>query len=80
MEGAEIVKAMKDHAETTVLVADSHKYGKIGFTTVLPLTAMDLILTDGDLAEPAMEVLRAGGINIRRITAKIKDEPLSKLG
>jgi DeoR family galactitol utilization operon repressor len=65
MEGAEIVKARKDHAETTVLVADSSKYGKTGFTTVLPLGAMDLILTDGSLAESAQEALTAAGLNIK---------------
>ncbi|MDR1108828.1 MAG: DeoR/GlpR family DNA-binding transcription regulator [Spirochaetaceae bacterium] len=65
MEGAEIVKAMKDHAETTVLVADSSKYGKTGFTTVLPLGAMDLILTDGGLVESALDALTAAGLNIK---------------
>ncbi|MDR2758168.1 MAG: DeoR/GlpR family DNA-binding transcription regulator [Spirochaetaceae bacterium] len=80
MEGAEIVKAMKDHAQTTVLVADSSKHGKIGFTTVLPLAAMDLVLTDGDLPAMAAANLIAGGINIRQIAAKLKDEAVSKLG
>ena len=67
MEGAEIVKAMKAHAETTVLVADSGKYGKVGFASVLPLQAMNLILTDGDLEEKAEAELREAGINVRRI-------------
>ena len=67
MEGAEIVRAMKAHAQTTVLVADSSKYGKIGFASVLPLSAMDMILTDGDLDEKAeMELLEAG-IKINRV-------------
>ena len=66
MEGAEIVKAMKAHAETTVLVADSSKYGKIGFASVLPLSAMGLILTDGDLADHAETELREAGITINK--------------
>ncbi|GHV71153.1 galactitol utilization operon repressor [Spirochaetia bacterium] len=66
MEGAEIVKAMKAHAKTTVLTADSSKYGKIGFSSVLPLSAMDLILTDGNLDDRAEAELREAGINIRR--------------
>ena len=79
MEGAEIVKAMKDHARTTGLVADSSKYGKAGFTTVLPLTAMDLILTADNLAADVAENLAAGGIMIKRIMAKAKEASVSKL-
>ena len=67
MEGAEIVKAMKAHAHTTVLVADSSKYGKIGFSSVLPLSAMDLILTDWDLPGQAEAELKEEGISITRI-------------
>ena len=66
MEGAEIVKAMKAHAQTTVLVADSSKYGKVGFASVLPLSAMDLIITDEDLRDSAEAELREAGINISK--------------
>jgi DeoR family galactitol utilization operon repressor len=66
-EGAEIVKAMKAHAETTVLLADSQKFGKVGFVSVLPLSQMDLIITDGDLADNAAAELTEAGIHIRRI-------------
>jgi len=67
MEGAEIVKAMKVHAQTTVLVADSSKYGKVGFASVLPLSAMNLILTDNGLDDQAEAELRKAGINTRRV-------------
>ena len=67
MEGAEIVKAMKAHAETTVLTADSSKYGKIGFSHVLPLSAMNLILTDENLTDRAEADLREAGINVNRV-------------
>jgi DeoR family galactitol utilization operon repressor len=66
MEGAEIVKAMKTHAHTTVLTADSSKYGKIGFSSVLPLSAMDLILTDSGLDENAETELAEAGIHIQK--------------
>jgi DeoR family galactitol utilization operon repressor len=67
MEGAEIVKAMKGHAKTTVLLADSGKYGKIGFVQVLPLVVMDMILTDGSLDDQALEELSEAGVKIRRV-------------
>ena len=67
MEGAEIVKAMKAHAETTVLIADSSKYGKTGFCNVLPLSAMDLILCDWNLESQAEAELKEAGININLV-------------
>jgi DeoR family galactitol utilization operon repressor len=66
VEGGEIVKAMKAHAETTVLLADSGKYGKAGFISVLPLLEMDLILTDRGLADEAALELEGAGIRISR--------------
>lgn len=46
MEGAEIVKAMVSRASTSVLLADSSKYGKAGFVNVLPLSAVTMLVTD----------------------------------
>ena len=66
-EGGEIVKAMKAHAETTVLLADSSKFGKAGFISVLPLSEMDMIISDWSLPESAMEDLSAAGIHIERV-------------
>ena len=67
IEGAEIVKAMKARAQTTVLVADSGKYGKFGFINVLPLSVMDLILTDNFLDARAEAELLETGINIEKV-------------
>ena len=66
IEGAEIVKAMKARAQTTVLVADSSKYGKFGFINVLPLSAMDVIITDEDLDIKAEAELLEAGINLKK--------------
>jgi DeoR family galactitol utilization operon repressor len=64
VEGAEIVKAMKARAETTVLLADSSKAGKAGFISVLPLSQMDLIITDGGLDKAAAGELSGVGIKL----------------
>ncbi|MCL1812291.1 MAG: DeoR/GlpR family DNA-binding transcription regulator [Treponema sp.] len=66
-EGAEIVKAMKAHAETTVLLADSGKFGKTGFISILPLAEMDMIITDSGLPDIAMENLTMAGIPVERV-------------
>lgn len=67
MEGAEIVKTMKAHSETTILVADSSKFGRVGFSGVLSLSDMDLILTDSGLADGALQDLTEAGIRVHRI-------------
>lgn len=65
VEGAEIVKAMRDQAEDTWLVADSSKYGKTGFVSVLPLREVDGIITDSQLPEAARgEIAELGGIHL----------------
>jgi DeoR family galactitol utilization operon repressor len=75
MEGAEIVKAMKDHAQNTILVADSSKYGKIGFTSVLPLSDMDLILTDEELEDGGAWKLAEAGVRVERVKQSRDHEP-----
>jgi DeoR family galactitol utilization operon repressor len=67
MEGAEIVRAMKAHAATTILTADSSKYGKTGFASVLPLSAMNLIITDGGLSDGAAAELENENITLKRV-------------
>ena len=66
-EGAEIVKAMKAHAENTVLLADSNKFGKVGFISVLPLTDMNRIITDSGLPENTVDDLITAGINLEQV-------------
>jgi DeoR family galactitol utilization operon repressor len=72
VEGAEIVRAMKHHAETTILVADSSKYGKIGFTSVFPLLDMNLIITDWGLGEEAAAALSRAGLLVKKVNREDK--------
>lgn len=62
VEGAEIVKAMRERAEETLLVADSSKWGKTGFVNVLPLDAVSGIITDADLGDTVSRDLEAASI------------------
>ncbi len=67
VEGAEIVRAMKEHAERTVLVADASKYGRVGFVRVLPLTAVDWIVTDASLPAEAVRELADAAVSIKTV-------------
>lgn len=65
VEGAEIVKAMSDCAEETLLLADSSKWGKTGFVNVLPLSKVEGIITDSGLAASAIVELDAASIRYK---------------
>jgi DeoR family transcriptional regulator, galactitol utilization operon repressor len=67
VEGAEIVKQMARLAAETVVVADSSKYGKRGFVTVLPLTAATRIITDSALPQSALAELQEAGVAVELV-------------
>jgi len=56
--GAEVIEAMNDRSEETWLVADSSKYGRAGFVSVLELAQLNGIITDSGLAAGSVEVLK----------------------
>ncbi|TFG61649.1 MAG: DeoR/GlpR transcriptional regulator [Spirochaetales bacterium] len=66
-EGAEIVKKMSEQAERTVLVADSSKYGRAGFVRVLPLSRINILITDNNLDPGIYERLQSPEFSIRLV-------------
>lgn len=63
-EGAEIVKAMVSRAEKSILLADSSKYGRSGFVSVLPLSEVDIVIMDDGLPARAAEELRGASVDL----------------
>lgn len=63
-EAAEIVRKMADRSETTVLIADSSKYGKRGFAASLPLSGIQMLITDTGLNDRVKEELEHTGIKV----------------
>ncbi|MCA0253413.1 MAG: DeoR/GlpR family DNA-binding transcription regulator [Actinobacteria bacterium] len=57
-EGAEVIEAMNERSEETWLLADSSKYGRAGFVSVLDLTELNGIITDSGLAAGSVDVLK----------------------
>ncbi len=64
-QGAEVLAAMRVRAEETWLLADSSKYGRAGFVSVLPLSGLAGIITDSGLAHEAAEQLTVTVPDIR---------------
>lgn len=65
VEGAEIVRKMASCARAVVLLADSSKYGKIGFTHVLGLSEFSLIVTDNGITAEARAEINKAGVELR---------------
>lgn len=67
VEGAEIVRKMAERSDSTVLVADSSKYGRIGFVRVLPVQGVRRLVTDTGLGSEAGVELEAVGIEVIKV-------------
>lgn len=64
VELAEVVNKMVSRAQTSVLVADSSKYGKAGFAHILPLNSISKVITDDNLPNDAREVIKEQGLSL----------------
>jgi len=64
VELAEVVRKMAGQAERAVVVADSSKCGRAGFAHILPLEAIETIVTDDGLSAAQRRELEAIGINV----------------
>jgi len=64
-EGAEVIRAMKARAAESWLVADSSKYGKAGFVSVMDLSELVGVITDSGLAADSRTDLINGGLSVR---------------
>ncbi len=64
VENAEMVRKMVLSSSVKVLASDSSKFGKTGFVKILPLTEIDIIITDTDLPGEAAEAIEQAGIRL----------------
>jgi DeoR family fructose operon transcriptional repressor len=64
MNQAEIKKAMIDIAGEVVVLCDSTKFGSKAFVQVAPVSAVDRIVTDGNIDERELKAFQAGGIPV----------------
>lgn len=67
VEGAEIVKCMAGAADQVVVLADSSKYNRSGFVSVLPLSAVDILVVDQGLSPESVQELEDAGPRVVRV-------------
>ena len=64
-QGAEVITAMAARAEETWLLADSSKYGRAGFVSVLELSDLTGIITDDGLGPDSVAALQMSALTVR---------------
>jgi DeoR/GlpR family transcriptional regulator of sugar metabolism len=51
-------------ARRTVVLADSSKLGRVAFSTVAPLSSVDVLVTDAPADHPTVLEIAAAGVDI----------------
>lgn len=61
---AEVGSTIVKRARRTIVVADSSKVGRRGFTPICAIDEIDVVVTDGDADPDEIERLRAAGVEV----------------
>ena len=61
---AEIGTILIERSRQTIVVADSSKIGRRGFTPIAPATAIDVLVTDGEADAAELSALRQAGVDV----------------
>ncbi len=64
---AEIVRKMIQRASRNILVAESSKYKRQGFVKILPMTDIDILITDTNFPETDAKEFESFGITVIRV-------------
>jgi DeoR family galactitol utilization operon repressor len=70
MEATDVVRAMHNRSDRTVLLADSEKWGQAGFARIIPLNEIDTLVTDSGLPEDARTNILEMGIELLIVESK----------
>lgn len=64
IEDALVKQALIQNASQRIVVADSSKIGRTTFTTVVPLSIVDMIVTDSGIEPESLNALQESGIEV----------------
>ncbi len=60
-------RAMVDAAKTVIAVVDSSKFGKQSLASIVPLSKVDIVITDINLDPRYLELLRSEGLTVNLV-------------
>jgi len=67
VESGEIIRKMADHCDKVILLADSSKYNRQGFIRIMPLSEIDMLITDKALPDSDVAELEEQGCEVIRV-------------
>jgi DeoR/GlpR family transcriptional regulator of sugar metabolism len=65
-ELAEVVRKMVKQADEATFLADSNKYGTVGFARILPIDEVKLLVTDSEISNEACAALGDKGVTVTK--------------
>lgn len=60
-------RVMMSVVQKTIVLADSSKFGRRGFTKICDLDAIDHIITDKNIPQKTLDTLRESGIEVSTV-------------
>jgi DeoR/GlpR family transcriptional regulator of sugar metabolism len=63
-DDARVKRAAIGAARRIIVLADSSKLGRVAFSTVAPLSAVDVLVTDAPAAHPTVKDIAAAGVDV----------------
>ena len=64
MEEARVTNAMMDAATQVILLADSSKYGKVGFGKICDFGRIDILITDTSIPSSVKSRIEDSGVRV----------------
>lgn len=64
---AEVGRVMVEVAHEVIVVTDSSKLGRVGFTPIVPLNAIHCLITDTDAPTSLVDQIQSLGIQVRLV-------------
>ncbi len=61
---AELMKQMIDRANSTIVVADFSKVGRVSFSSIAPMEKVDVLITDSKANGDTLEAIREKGVEV----------------
>lgn len=64
---ADVCRRMSEQARQTVVLADASKLGRIGFAHIMPVSRINILITDTDAPASEIARLRKKGVEVRTV-------------
>lgn len=76
-DDARVKRAAMRSARRAIVLADRTKLGRVTFSRIAPLTAVDMLITDGPTSDPTVIAARGAGVDVVHVAVAAPDQAAS---